>query len=157
MTTSGIRGALNFLDRPLARIRLKHLMRVATRAAAQCSVCRGEVGGGQCPDWWCLRSILPANLIHRAFGGPEPQPKIRTIDPGVVADGAILLPSAVVTKFRGYRDDYLKTRPATLTLLGQLSRRRAQSKDCKAHRLGRCRTLPTSHPDCPSPIDCGSL
>lgn len=44
------------------------------------------------------------------------QPKIRTIDPDLVTNGAILPLSALDAEFRVYRDDYLKTRASTISL-----------------------------------------
>jgi uncharacterized protein len=43
------------------------------------------------------------------------QPKVRTIDPDVVAENIILPLSALDAEFRAYRDDYLKTRASTIS------------------------------------------
>ena len=44
------------------------------------------------------------------------QPKIRTIDPDVLTDGGMLPLSELDAEFRAYRENYLKTRAATISL-----------------------------------------
>ena len=44
------------------------------------------------------------------------QPKIRTIDPDVVTERGMLPLSVLDTEFRGYLDNYLKTRASTISL-----------------------------------------
>jgi HD superfamily phosphohydrolase len=44
------------------------------------------------------------------------QPKIRTIDPDVLAEGGMLPLSALDAQFRAYRDNYLITRASTISL-----------------------------------------
>jgi hypothetical protein len=44
------------------------------------------------------------------------QPKIRAIDPDVVTERGMLPLSALDAEFRGYLDNYLKTRASTISL-----------------------------------------